>query len=102
MHRRWLPPTVGIAIGGGTDVAFETADTAVLNSRVMDVAALVTLSHAMLANINQNVAVALGPKAVFLVTTVAGMTGLWPAVLADTGGNGHRDPERTAPYRVSD
>jgi Cd2+/Zn2+-exporting ATPase len=24
-------------------------------------------------------------KAVFLVTTVVGITGLWPAVLADTG-----------------
>jgi len=77
--------TVGIAMGGGTDVALEAADAAVLNSRVMDVAALVALSRATLANIHQNVAVALGLKAVFLVTTVAGFTGLWPAVLADTG-----------------
>ncbi len=77
--------TVGIAMGGGTDVALETADAAVLNSRVMDVAALVGLSLATLANIRQNVAVALGLKAVFLVTTVVGITGLWPAVLADTG-----------------
>ena len=29
--------------------------------------------------------VALGLKALFLVTTVAGITGVWPAVLADTG-----------------
>ena len=28
---------------------------------------------------------ALGLKAVFLVTTVIGVTGLWPAILADTG-----------------
>ncbi len=27
----------------------------------------------------------LGLKAVFLVTTIAGVTGLWPAILADTG-----------------
>ena len=77
--------SVGIAMGGGTDVALETADAALLNSRVGDVAALVGLSRATLANIHQNVAIALGLKAVFLVTTVAGVTGLWPAVLADTG-----------------
>ena len=33
----------------------------------------------------EDVAIALGLKAVFLVTTVAGVTGLWPAILADTG-----------------
>lgn len=77
--------SIGIAMGGGTDVALETADAALLNSRVVDVAALVGLSRATLANIHQNVAIALGLKAVFLVTTVLGITGLWPAVLADTG-----------------
>ena len=77
--------TVGIAMGGGTDVALETADAAILNGRVADVAALVGLSRATMANIRQNVAVALGLKAVFLVTTLAGVTGLWPAVLANTG-----------------
>ncbi len=29
--------------------------------------------------------VAVGLKAMFLVTTLAGITGLWPAILADTG-----------------
>ena len=29
--------------------------------------------------------VMLGLKALFLVTTIAGITGLWPAILADTG-----------------
>jgi Cd2+/Zn2+-exporting ATPase len=77
--------SVGIAMGGGTDVALETSDAALLNNRVVDVAVLVGLSRATLANIHQNVAIALGLKAVFLVTTVAGITGLWPAVLADTG-----------------
>jgi len=77
--------SVGIAMGGGTDVALETADAALLNSRVVDVAALVGLSRATLSNIHQNVGIALGLKAVFLVTTVVGTTGLWPAILADTG-----------------
>ncbi len=76
---------VGIAMGGGTDVALETADAAVLHGRVGDVAAMVLLSRRTMANIRQNITIALGLKAVFLVTTVIGVTGLWPAILADTG-----------------
>ncbi|WP_431854734.1 heavy metal translocating P-type ATPase [Azospirillum sp.] len=76
---------VGIAMGGGTDVALETADAAALHARVGDVAAMVRLSRRTMANIRQNIVLALGLKAVFLVTTVAGITGLWPAILADTG-----------------
>ena len=76
---------VGIAMGGGTDVALETADAAVLNGRVGDVAAMVALSKRTMGNIHQNITIALGLKAVFLVTTLAGITGLWPAILADTG-----------------
>jgi Zn2+/Cd2+-exporting ATPase len=77
--------TVGIAMGSGTDVAIEAADAAVMNNRVSDVAALVKLSRRTMSVIRQNVTVALGLKAIFLVTTVLGMTGLWIAILADTG-----------------
>ena len=76
---------VGIAMGGGTDVALETADAAVLHGRVGDVALMVDLSKRTMSNIFQNITIALGLKAVFLVTTVLGITGLWPAILADTG-----------------
>ena len=76
---------VGIAMGGGTDVALETADAAVLHGRVGDLAAMIELSRRALGNIRQNITVALGLKAVFLVTTLVGVTGLWPAILADTG-----------------
>ena len=38
-----------------------------------------------MANIRHNFTIALELKAVFLVTTVIGLTGLWPAILADTG-----------------
>jgi len=77
--------TVGIAMGSGTDVALEAADAAVLNNRISDVAGLVRLSRRTMAVIRQNVAIALGLKAVFLVTTIFGLTGLWIAILADTG-----------------
>lgn len=76
---------VGIAMGGGTDVALETADAAVLHGRVVDVAAMVALSKRTMRTIGQNVTISLGLKAVFLATTVLGLTGLWPAILADTG-----------------
>jgi Cd2+/Zn2+-exporting ATPase len=76
---------VGIAMGGGTDVALETADAAVLHGRVSDIAAMIALSKRTMRNIHQNIAIALGLKAVFLVTTIIGITGLWPAILADTG-----------------
>ncbi|MCJ7997449.1 cadmium-translocating P-type ATPase [Rhizobium cremeum] len=76
---------VGIAMGGGTDVALETADAAILHGRVGDVAKMVALSKRTMKNIVQNIAISLGLKAVFLVTTILGITGLWPAILADTG-----------------
>jgi Cd2+/Zn2+-exporting ATPase len=77
--------SIGIAMGSGTDVALETADGAVLKSRVRDVAAMIQLARAAMGNIRTNIAIALGLKAVFLVTSVLGYTGLWVAILADTG-----------------
>jgi Cd2+/Zn2+-exporting ATPase len=77
--------SVGIAMGGGTDAALEAADAAVLKDRVTGVAELVALSRATLGNVRQNILVAVGLKGLFLVTTLAGITGLWPAILADTG-----------------
>ncbi|MFC3087950.1 heavy metal translocating P-type ATPase [Tabrizicola soli] len=76
---------VGVAMGSGTDVALETADAAILRDRVTDIPAVIRLSRAAMANIRQNVTIALGLKAVFLMTSVLGLTGLWLAILADTG-----------------
>ncbi|MBX3597495.1 MAG: cadmium-translocating P-type ATPase [Rhizobiaceae bacterium] len=77
--------SVGVAMGSGTDVALETADAAILRNRVTDVPALIRLARTCMANIRQNVTIALGLKAVFLVTSILGLTGLWIAILADTG-----------------
>jgi Cd2+/Zn2+-exporting ATPase len=77
--------SVGVAMGSGTDVALETADAAILRDRVTDIPATIRLSRVAMANIRQNVTIALGLKAVFLVTSVFGLTGLWIAILADTG-----------------
>ncbi|MBA4221762.1 MAG: copper-translocating P-type ATPase [Methylobacterium sp.] len=76
---------IGVAMGSGTDVALETADGAVLKSRVRDIVAMIRLARATMGNIRANIVIALGLKAVFLVTSVLGYTGLWVAILADTG-----------------
>jgi Cd2+/Zn2+-exporting ATPase len=77
--------SVGVAMGSGTDVALETADAALLKNRVLGVAELIAVSRATLFNIWQNISIALGHKAVFLGSTITGTTGLWLAILADTG-----------------
>ena len=77
--------SVGIAMGGGTDVALETAEAALLRDEVAGVVELIAGSKATLTNIWQNIGLALGLKAVFLCTTLLGVTTLWMAILADTG-----------------
>ncbi|MGO1297758.1 MAG: heavy metal translocating P-type ATPase, partial [Vibrio sp.] len=76
---------IGIAMGNGTDVALDTADAALTQSRLTALATMIVLSRATVSNIKQNVSIALGLKAIFLVTSVIGITGLWMAVLADSG-----------------
>lgn len=76
---------IGIAMGSGTDVALETADAAITHNRLIELVGMIELSRATLNNIHQNIALALGLKGVFLVTSLLGVTGLWVAVLADSG-----------------
>ena len=45
---------IGVAIGAGTDVAIDSADVVLMNSRLSDVAAAVRLSRATLRNIHEN------------------------------------------------
>ena len=72
-------------MGSGADVALETADPAILRDRVTDIPAMIQLARGAMTNISQNITTALGLKAVFLITSVIGVTGLWIAILADTG-----------------
>lgn len=66
--------SVGVAMGSGTDVALETANAAILRDRVRGVPALVRLALATISNIRQNLALALGLKALFLETSIQGAT----------------------------
>lgn len=76
---------LGVAMGSGTQVALEAAGVALVEANLLRLAQFLQLARAALGNIYANVAMALGLKAVFLVTTLLGYTGLWLAVMADTG-----------------
>lgn len=76
---------VGIAIGKGSEIALEAADAALLTDSLTGVGAMFRLSRRTLAIISQNIALALGLKAIFLVGIIFGFTELWMAILADTG-----------------
>ena len=77
--------TLGIAMGSGTDVALEAADAALTQNRLTLLPRTVLLARRARAIIRQNIAIALGLKGIFLLTTLLGFTGLWLAVLADSG-----------------
>lgn len=77
--------SIGIAMGSGSDVALETADAALTHNRLTGLPEIIALSRATHANIRQNITIALGLKAIFMVTSLLGLTGLWLAVLADSG-----------------
>jgi Cd2+/Zn2+-exporting ATPase len=77
---------IGIAMGAaGTDTAMEAADVVVMNDDLRRIAETVRLSRATHAVLWQNITLALGIKAVFLVLAVFGNASMWMAVFADMG-----------------
>jgi len=88
---------IGIAMGGmGTDTAMEAADIVIMNDDLRSIPAAIRLSRKTHAVLWQNISLALGIKAVFLVLAVVGSASMWMAVFADMGasllvvGNGLR------------
>jgi len=77
---------IGVAMGAaGTDTAMEAADVVVMNDDLRRIAETVKLSRATHAILWQNIALALGIKAVFLLLAVFGNASMWMAVFADMG-----------------
>jgi Cd2+/Zn2+-exporting ATPase len=88
---------IGFAMGAaGSDTAIETADVALMDDDLRKIPLFVSISQATATVLKQNIAVALGIKAVFLGLTLAGHGTMWMAVFADMGasllvvGNGLR------------
>ncbi|BDG61189.1 heavy metal translocating P-type ATPase [Caldinitratiruptor microaerophilus] len=77
---------VGVAMGGlGSDAAIEAADVVIMDDSPLRLADAVTLARATRRVILQNVAFALGVKAVFVRLGAAGVANMWEAVFADVG-----------------
>ena len=77
---------IGIAMGGaGTDTAMEAADVVIMNDDLRRIPELIRLSRKTHAVLWQNISLALGIKAVFLVMAVFGNASMWMAVFADMG-----------------
>jgi Cd2+/Zn2+-exporting ATPase len=77
---------VGIAMGrGGTDVALETADIALMRDDVRGVPEVIELAHRTVQIIRQNVTISFVIKAIALLLGVLGFVNLWVAVAADMG-----------------
>src|SRR5699024_118163 len=77
---------VGIAMGmGGTDVALDSADLALMRDDLSVVGSMVDLSKRTLAIIRQNITLSMVTKVLALVLGVFGFLNLWIAVLADVG-----------------
>jgi Cd2+/Zn2+-exporting ATPase len=78
--------SVGIAMGiGGTDVALESADVALMRDDLSSLATLVDLAHRTLTIIRQNVALSMITKVAALTLGTVGLVNLWIAVVVDVG-----------------
>ena len=78
--------TVGIAMGAvGSDTAIETADMALMNDDLRNLAHAITISRRTVGIIQFNVVFAVAVKVLFLILAFTGHTSLWMAILADTG-----------------
>ena len=77
--------SIGLAMGGGTDVAIETADIGLLRDRLTGVPDAIRLARSTRRTILVNIVIAIGLKLIFLVLAIFGLTNLWTAIIADTG-----------------
>ena len=77
---------IGFAMGAaGTAAALETADVALMDDDLRKLPDFIRLSRRTWQILVQNIALALGIKALFLALAAMGMATLWMAVFADMG-----------------
>ena len=77
---------IGFAMGGaGTDTAMEAADVVIMNDDLRRIPEAIRLSRKTQVILWQNIALALGIKAVFLLLALFDGATMWMAVFADMG-----------------
>nr|MDK2850604.1 Zn2+/Cd2+-exporting ATPase [Candidatus Cloacimonadota bacterium] len=77
---------IGIAMGAiGAQVSIDTADIVLLNDHPEQLVQAYKLSCATNRKVKQNISLALGIKILVMVLGVAGISGLWEAIIADVG-----------------
>ncbi|WP_271327995.1 heavy metal translocating P-type ATPase [Lactococcus muris] len=77
---------VGFAMGGlGSDAAIETADIVLMTDKPSSIAQSIKIARKTKRLVVQNIVLALGVKAVFLLLAVFGIATMWEAVIADVG-----------------
>ena len=77
---------IGIAMGGlGSDAAIEAADVVIMDDKPTKVATAIKIAKQTLIIVKENIAFALGIKALFLTLGAFGFVTMWGAVFADVG-----------------
>ncbi|MCQ2386215.1 MAG: HAD-IC family P-type ATPase, partial [Clostridia bacterium] len=77
---------VGIAMGAlGSDAAMEASDALLMNDSLLGLPRAVSLSRRVMRLVRENVALIIGVKAVCLILTASGVSGMFLAVFADVG-----------------
>jgi len=77
---------VGIAMGGlGSDAAVETADVVIMADAPSKVAEAIQVGRKTHRIVVQNIVLAMGIKALFVMLGIFGVASLWEAVFADVG-----------------
>ena len=77
---------VGMAMGAlGADAAKETADVVLMTDSVSRVPEAIKIGRRTRRIVLQNIGIALGIKALFIILGVAGSASMWEAVFADVG-----------------
>jgi Cd2+/Zn2+-exporting ATPase len=78
--------SVGFAIGaGGTDVAIESSDIALLSGDLSAIPKAIRLARRTMKIVRSNIALALGIKVLFLILVITGNSNLVFAIAADSG-----------------
>ena len=77
---------IGIAMGAmGSDAAIEAADIVLMDDDPMKISKAIKISRKCIGIVHQNIAFALGVKALCLILGALGKANMWAAIFADVG-----------------